>query len=412
MAKELPGGNMISLFITESCYYLSDICNIGRVFPFKGSKTKILMICLFDCILCGILVQNRSHIQEMIALMVLVQFITYIGIFDIKKYQALVLAVLTLPMSTISETLAIRLGGIIFHPLDLSTIYSFQYTVLLALSIVMNFFLGMFLSKIIQYFPKEKGIHNWIILLFPMLTFYFILTLDNYIEIIENNTSIAVMLVGLPLANYIMLYYFGKSSQAIQLDAELRLARQKEIQLSEKYEILNSQYNHNFNFLHNYLHQCIELEDLVKDVQNNTIKDKVHAMGEYAATAFNMIYTSSLALDAIINKYSEQITSHRISLETTIRSNLEALELNEQIMLYESLMDHAIQSSQSAKDSRIINVKMNELRKKKIIYLICSGTETLYKPNEDVQKLFDKHHIDFHTEIDKDNNEQSILLIM
>ena len=135
-------------------------------------------------------------------------------------------------------------------------------------------------------------------------------------------------------------------------------------------------------------------------------------MGEYAANAFNMIYTSSLALDAIINKYSEQITSHRISLETTIRSNLEALELNEQIMLYESLMDHAIQSSQNAEDSRIINVKMNELRKKKIIYLICSGTETVYKPNEDVQQLFDKHHIDFHTEIDNDNNEQSILLIM
>lgn len=270
----------------------------------------------------------------------------------------------------------------------------------------------MFLSKIIQYFPKEKGIHNWIILLFPMLTFYYILTVSDSIEVVENYTSIAVMLVGLPLANYIMLYYFGKSSQAIQLDAELRLARQKEIQLSEKYEILNSQYNHNFNFLHNYLHQCIELENLVKDLSNNTIKDKVHAMGEYAANAFNMIYTSSLALDAIINKYSEQITSHRISLETTIRSNLETMELNEQIMLYESLMDHAIQSSQNAKDSRIINVKMNELRKKKIIYLICSGTETLYKPNEDVQQLFDKHHIDFHTEIDKDNNEQSILLIM
>lgn len=315
-------------------------------------------------------------------------------------------------MSTISETFAIRLGGMIFHPLDLSTIYSFQYTVLLALSIVLNFFLGMFLSKIIQYFPKDKGIHNWIILLLPTLTLYYILTTAYTIEVLESYTPIAVMLVGLPVANYIMLYYFGESSQAIQLDAELRLARQKEIQLSEKYEILNSQYNHNFNFLHNHLHQFIELEDLVKDLSNNTIKDKVHVMGEYAANAFNMIYTSSLALDAIINKYSEQITSHRISLETTIRSNLEALELNEQIMLYESLMDHAIQASQNAEDSRIINVKMNELRKKKIIYLICSGTETLYKPNEDVQQLFDKHHIDFHTEIDKDNNEQSILLIM
>lgn len=403
---------MIILFITECCYLASNIWNIGKVIPFKGNKNRALIIILINLILSGILVTDRSHLQLILFIICLLQMITYIGIFDIKKYQALVLAVLTLPMSTISETLAIRLGGIIFHSIDWTNIYSFEYIVLLALSIVINFFLGMFLSKIIQYFPKEKGIHNWIILLFPMLTFYYILTVSDSIEVVENYTSIAVMLVGLPLANYIMLYYFGKSSQAIQLDAELRLARQKEIQLSEKYEILNSQYNHNFNFLHNYLHQCIELEDLVKDLSNNTIKDKVHAMGEYAATAFNMIYTSSLALDAIVNKYSEQITSHRISLETTIRSNLEALELNEQIMLYESLMDHAIQSSQNAEDSRIINVKMNELRKKKIIYLICSGTETVYKPNEDVQQLFDKHHIDFHTEIDKDNNEQSILLIM
>ena len=403
---------MIILFITECCYLASNIWNIGKVIPFKGNKSRALIIILINLILSGILVTDRSHLQLILFIICLLQMITYFCIFDIKKYQALVLAVLTLPMSTISETLAIRLGGIIFHSIDWTNIYSFEYIVLLALSIVINFFLGMFLSKIIQYFPKEKGIHNWIILLFPMLTFYYILTVSDSIEVVENYTSIAVMLVGLPLANYIMLYYFGKSSQAIQLDAELRLARQKEIQLSEKYEILNSQYNHNFNFLHNYLHQCIELEDLVKDLSNNTIKDKVHAMGEYAANAFNMIYTSSLALDAIINKYSEQITSHRISLETTIRSNLEALELNEQIMLYESLMDHAIQSCQKVTDDTIINLKMNELRKKKIIYLICSGTESLYEPNEDIQKLFDKHHIDFRTEIDETNNEQSILLIL
>lgn len=403
---------MIILFITECCYAASNIWNIGRAFPFKGSKERILMICLIDLILSGIMILDRSHLQIALVLISLLQVITYLCIFDIKIYQALALAMLTTPMSTVSETIAIRLVDVIFHPLDLSTPYSFHYITLLVISIVLNFFLGMFLSRIIQYFPKEKGVHNWIILLFPMLTLYYIFTVADSIEIVQNYTSIAIMLVGLPLANYITLYYFGKSSQAAQLDAELKLAKQKEIQLAEKYEILNSQYNHNFNFLHNYLHQCIELEDLVKDVQNNTIKDKVHTMGEYAANAFNMIYTSSLALDAIINKYSEQITSHRISLETTIRSNLEALELNEQIMLYESLMDHAIQSCQKVTDDTIINLKMNELRKKKIIYLICSGTETLYKPNEDVQQLFDKHHIDFHTEIDKDNNEQSILLIM
>ncbi len=403
---------MIILFITECCYAASNIWNIGRVLPYKGNKNLVLMIILIDLILSGTMVTDRSHAKLVFLLIVLLQMITYSQIFDINIYQAIVLGALSLPMSTISETIAIRLVDIIFHPLDLSTPYAFHYIMILLISIVLNFCLGMFLSKIIQYFPKDKGIHNWIILLFPILTLYYILTVADSIEIVQNYTSIAVMFVGLPIANYIMLYYFGKSSQAIQLDAELRLARQKEIQLSEKYEILNSQYNHNFNFLHNYLHQCIELENLVKDLSNNTIKDKVHAMGEYAANAFNMIYTSSLALDAIINKYSEQITSHRISLETTIRSNLEALELNEQIMLYESLMDHAIQSSQNAEDSRIINVKMNELRKKKIIYLICSGTETVYKPNEDVQQLFDKHHIDFHTEIDNDNNEQSILLIM
>jgi hypothetical protein len=75
-------------------------------------------------------------------------------------------------------------------------------------------------------------------------------------------------------------------------------------------------------------------------------------------------------------------------------------------------MDHAVQSSQTVADNRIINVKVNEIRKKKIIYLICSGTETLYEPNEDIQNLFNKHHIDFRTDTDSENNEQSILLIL
>lgn len=403
---------MISLFITESCYMASDIWNIGRAISFKGSRKRVLIICLIDFIISGIFVMNRTQLKLMLVLIVLMQIITYYLIFEINVFQAAVLGIMVTPMSTIAETIAIRLGGVIFHPLNLSTIGSFQYNVILTIGVILNFFIGMFLSQILRYFPKNSAIHNWIILLFPILTFYFILSAGTYIEIVENYTPIAIMLVGLPIANYIMLYYFGKSSQAVQLDAELKLAKQKELQLSEKYEILNSQYNHNFNFLHNYLHQCIELEDLVKDLTDDTIKDKVHIMGEYAANAFNMIYTASLALDAIVNKYSEQIAINNISLETTIRSNLENIELNDQIMLYESLMDHAVRSSQTVKNNRIINMKMNEIRKKKIIYLICSGTETLYEPNEDIQNLFNKHHIDFRTDIDEENNEQSILLIL
>lgn len=82
---------MIILFITECCYLASNIWNIGKVIPFKGNKSRALIIILINLILSGILVTDRSHLQLILFIICFLQMITYFCIFDINIYQAIVL---------------------------------------------------------------------------------------------------------------------------------------------------------------------------------------------------------------------------------------------------------------------------------------------------------------------------------
>ena len=90
----------------------------------------------------------------------------------------------------------------------------------------------------------------------------------------------------------IQLYIFKKSLEISELSKEMMIS---------KFNSLNKEYESNFKFLHNLLHTCAELNQLIDQKKYDELDLLIKSLSNKTIKEFNEIYTNSPIFSTVLN---------------------------------------------------------------------------------------------------------------
>ena len=108
-------------------------------------------------------------------------------------------------------------------------------------------------------------------------------------------------LIILVLSNFILLYFYANSLTAQQLKIELLQTKQKEERMKDKYDLVCSQYEKNYKYLHDLIHTCSNLTRLVNTQNYSQLKEDISSLANKASETFNLLCSNSIPLNMVLN---------------------------------------------------------------------------------------------------------------
>lgn len=329
------------------------------------------------------IIASQEQVYLIRAIGVFLVFTFLILSFDMKKYIAILLAVLFYLLIAISEW-TFMIFNSSFHVLDTTNSNSISYVIgSVIVSLIFTIFIFIFSNLISILKDESYPPFKWLLLVFPFVTIGLIFLIPDYYEMIIEHKALTILLLGLIFSNFIMLYFYTYSIKAIHLDSELTMIKSKQEYLEEKVQLVNQHYTHSFNYLHRFLHECNDLNYFVETKDMDNIAALAKKMGEEAGKEFNMIYSNSLALNTVLQQKNDKIQELNVSIMTTILCDLKGMELSDQIELYEILLNHALDNcKQFDVNDRQIRIVLKEINSNIAIQMIS--------PNQDKEDLIER----------------------
>ena len=149
---------------------------------------------------------------------------------------------------------------------------------------------------------------------------------------------------------------------------KLQAAKQKEELYNSKLELLSQHYDYNFEFLHDLLHTCNQLNSLVQDSKYSEATTVLNSLTDTAYKEFNAIYSNSY--------------NHNINIKTEIKySDFDSLDYFTQLTLFEYFVNLSIDSCiQTTALDKIIMIKSVKTANKIILKVFYSASSI----NEDI----------------------------
>ena len=236
--------------------------------------------------------------------------------------------------------------------------------------------------SVIGYFPK----YAWLIFILPIITIVLLIDVDDYFKLFNSHINIFVNIIGLALSNLILFIIFLLVINSSNIKLELKIEKQKKEFVKSKAKLLSQHYDYNFQFLHDLLHTCNELDMLLNNSKTKEAMNLLNQLTETTYKEFNAIYSNSFILNYVINNNLNQIIENKIDIKTVIEYNLfDIFDFDTQLSLFEYLINLSITSCiQVTNSDRIIIIKSVKTANKiilKILYSCLSINESNIKKN-------------------------------
>lgn len=234
--------------------------------------------------------------------------------------------------------------------------YIFGIAISIIISILFTFVYVYILNNIkFHYFPK----YAWLIFILPIITIVLLIDVDDYFKLFNSHINIFVNIIGLALSNLILFIIFLLVINSSNIKLELKIEKQKKEFVKSKAKLLSQHYDYNFQFLHNLLHTCNELNMLLTNSKTKEAMNLLNQLTETTYKEFNAIYSNSFILNYVINNNLNQIIENKIDIKTVIEYNLfDIFDFDTQLSLFEYLLDISINSClKSDIKNRIIIIK-------------------------------------------------------
>lgn len=215
--------------------------------------------------------------------------------------------------------------------------YIFGIAISIIISILFTFVYVYILNNIkFHYFPK----YAWLIFILPIITIVLLIDVDDYFKLFNSHINIFVNIIGLALSNLILFIIFLLVSNSSNIKLELKIEKQKKEFVKSKAKLLSQHYDYNFQFLHDLLHTCNELDMLLNNSKTKEAMNLLNQLTETTYKEFNAIYSNSFILNYVINNNLNQIIENKIDIKTVIEYNLfDIFDFDTQLSLFEYLIN-------------------------------------------------------------------------
>lgn len=265
---------------------------------------------------------------------------------------------------------------------------------ILAIIVISILFAGYFdvVKKINYYSFTNIACGYTYLVLFLVLVLVFGLKYDI---VYNQNSSVTVymFLVVILILFFLLTYY--DTFYKLGLKSKLDLSKENEKIVTEKYKLLNKQYETSFYFLHDLLKTCQRLNLLLEKNDFHGLKDEINTLTTTTFREFNSIYSDSMLLNTLINNRLEILRQYDITVLPTMEyNNFSFLTVADQIILFECLLNLAIDEVKLVTKRRYIFIKSIKKAKQVIIQFKfnCSNSDLQEKVSINLGKLLDKYH--------------------
>lgn len=382
-----------------------------HVFTLKNTVKRTILFCVMYAFVLAIIACQEQTV-EIKLLNFLVSFSFMFFNFQIKKSLTIVLTLLFQCLMAASEW-SFMLINESLQLLDTSNSNSIAYVIGTGIVVVCFSLLTFIFSNLFSILKNNINSKlNWLLIVFPAFTLGLIISIPDYYELVIEYKMLTILILGLILSNFIMLYFYTYSIRAMSLDSELSMVKSEQRYLEEKVKLINQHYSHSFNYLHRFLHSCNDLNRYVEIKDMDSIATLAKKMGEEAGKEFNMIYSNSLALNTVLQQKNDRIRNLGVSIMTTILCNLKDMELSDQVELYETLVEHALYNCELCKvNKRHIRIVVKELNSNIAVQMSSSiqgRVEDLVKGA--LKNIIKKYSIRYNRQVEDD--KEMILLLL
>lgn len=361
--------------------FLSNLLLLLNLTYFAISLLKVNIKIILAMILSGILgiimltYINYTSLSLFGTLIMTFFYVIYIFVFyKGSSYRKLLVIILFILTISFSELFIANIMNYIFN-LSANQIDTNIYTIALILSNGLTF---VILSIILKFFEKDiKDIMDryskfmWFSLILPMTTLLFLYNFTDYFSTFRDNIMTLIIIFGLIISNIISLLTISREFKRLELNNEIKETKMK-------YNLLNTQYNTNYYFLHDTIRKLTKLDNHINESNFKDFQKEIMELNNNLIKSFNTISSNSDLLNSVLNFNISEIIKYNINVKTVIETNhFEFITLEDQQHLYSDLLTLSIHSCINTKDinPRII-IKTKQIDKQIIIQCSFSYTET------------------------------------
>lgn len=294
----------------------------------------------------------------------------------IKKLFVIIPFILSI---SISEIISANLMNYLFN-LQQQQVNNFAYVIAIILSNILTFIQIMVYIKVIKVdnnlnLPK----YAWSVFILPISTLLLLLNFTDYFGLFKSNFLIGVIIIGLFISNLTTIIIFFKVIDSINLENNMRSVK---MQLN----LLNSQYNANFNFLHDTIRRLMNFSDLLSNKDFQQLESQITSLNMDLLQKLNIISSNSLLISSMINYRLSEINEYNINIKTVFEFNdYTFLSIDEQNDLFTQLLDIAINSCiKSENTNKNIIIKSKRLDNQIILQVIF--TTSSYDKSDSIYK--------------------------
>ncbi len=308
--------------------------------------------------------------------------------------EGLMIAILQFINVSIGEFIAMSILSFITGLNKATDISSSPYTIALVFSLLFTYLLSHFSIRFFDLKKKYEFKYNQLTLVLPFITFLLILNIKDYFLLTRSYPIIIVIIIGLLSSNFIMLYLFFQSIKSIQLETELEISKNK-MKLSKSYiNLLNEQYENNFNYIHSLLHDIHLINESYKIKELNDIATKIDLH-------FNSMLTNSLALSTVLNRNMDSIDKNKIKVRTTVYEPFLNIDFEKKVAFFEELIKVGIDNCiDSQMEDRILIIQIKRINHLLVIRFVTPDKG--FRINKQVCDYLNKNKImDYSETVDK-----------
>lgn len=291
---------------------------------------------------------------------------------------------------------------------------SLEYLFAISISNLITFTLAtLFIQMRKQFHQYPLPKYTWIVFVLPLTTILFITSVSDYYYVAENNSSLIIVLVGLLISNFVFIFVFFKVIENIHIQQNIETIKIKEELTRIRYELLDQHYKSNFQFLHDLLMNCRDINKCLDENNLDELKEKITVINETTFNEFNAIYSNSPVLNSVINNYLNILNENNIKIRTTIEySDFSFISLYDQTELFSSLLDLGIDCCKNSKGNEgLIIIKSKEVGKQMMMQmLISSDKEYQFDISGEFLKLLKKYDVKHSTK--RMNHDETISLVL
>lgn len=360
--------------IISNFYLIFLLTYLGNHFLLKKINNNLLFF--LAVILMSIINYNGTSSTKTIFLC-LVQLLYFLLVFNgkfTKKIMILLTFYLTILFSEIIVGIFMNLLGFINEQSQPSDT---MYTISLLISMLINTILIIFYCKtshllIIKSIPK----YSYTLFLLPFISILLFIRVNNYYELVENHSSFLLVVIFFAFSNLLLIVLFFSIINTIYIKKELEIEKYEQHSLKSEIDSLNQLYERNYVFLHDLLHACNTLNQLVNEEKYDDVKKEIDTLADTIYKKFNVIHSNYTILDKIIDSKIKDIKELGIFIKNDIQFNeFDFISLYDQDKLFYLLLDIPIEAYKMHQDAfeKIIIIKTKKSEQQILIQLIFNN---------------------------------------